>query len=160
MKRGFTKIINMKYSTPDLTQHPPRSPRVQLGGYVIMPRMLDKCRATVAGKNGEYHYACPLDQKLLQFAGVDPEKLKAEVAKGGSDAEILAWFTANASHKRGDWEITQWSAAQHQWVPGDNESRVFLNGIATGAKAEHREDIRGFFDVLDVDDYATFGGKP
>ena len=150
----------MNYSTPDLTQHPPRSARTQLGGYVILPRMLDKCRATIAGKNGEYHFACPLDQRFLQFAGVDPEKLKAEATKGATDTEILAWIQANAAHKRGDWEIAQWSALQHQWVPADNESREFFNGIATGAKAAHRADIRGFFDVLDVDDYATFGGKP
>ena len=31
-------------STPDLRQRPPRSPRVRLGGYVILPRMLDKGR--------------------------------------------------------------------------------------------------------------------
>jgi hypothetical protein len=150
----------MNYSTPNLTQHPPRSPRAQLGGYVILPRMLDKCRATIAGHNGEYHFACPLDQRFLQFAGIDPEKLKAEAAKGASDTEILAWIQANVAHKRGDWEIAQWSAAQHQWVPAGNETREFFNGIATGAKAGHREDIRGFFDVLDVDDYVTFGGKP
>ncbi len=36
----------MPLHTPDLTQFPPRSPRVRLGGYVILPRMLDKGRAT------------------------------------------------------------------------------------------------------------------
>jgi hypothetical protein len=41
----------------DLTQRPPRSVRVRLGRYIILPRLLDKCRATLAGKNGEYHYA-------------------------------------------------------------------------------------------------------
>ena len=50
-------------SGTDLTQHPPRSPRVRLGGYATLPRMLDKGRATIAGKNGEYHYNCPLDQR-------------------------------------------------------------------------------------------------
>ncbi len=37
-------------NAPDLTQRPPRSPRVRLGGYVILPRMLDKGRATINGK--------------------------------------------------------------------------------------------------------------
>jgi hypothetical protein len=40
----------------DLTQRPPRSFRVRLGNYVILARMLDKGRATLAGKNGEYIY--------------------------------------------------------------------------------------------------------
>ena len=50
----------MPLHTPDLTEQPPRSARVRLGGYVILPRCLDKGRATIAGKNGEYHFACPL----------------------------------------------------------------------------------------------------
>ena len=149
----------MNYSTPDLTQNPPRSARVRLGGYVILPRALDKCRATLAGKNGEYHYACPLDQRFLTFAGVDPEALKAEVAKGSSDAEILAWITANATAKRTEAEIAQWSAFQDSSVPTNNDTREYFNGLVAGAKATHREDIRGWFDMLDVDDYVTFGGK-
>ena len=32
-------------NAPDLTQRPPRSPRVRLGGYAILPRLLDKGRA-------------------------------------------------------------------------------------------------------------------
>jgi hypothetical protein len=44
-----TQIKNAK----DLTREPPRSPRVRLGGYVIMARMIDKGRATINGTNGE-----------------------------------------------------------------------------------------------------------
>src|SRR5512135_190240 len=53
-------------NAPDLTKRPPRSPRVRLGGYVILPRMLDKGRAAVAGTPGEYHYNCPMDQGFLE----------------------------------------------------------------------------------------------
>ena len=35
----------MTLNAPDLTKQPPRSPRVRLGGCVILPRMLDKGRA-------------------------------------------------------------------------------------------------------------------
>ena len=63
---------------PDLTQRPPRSPRVRLGGYATLPRCLDKGRATLAGKNGEYHFACPLDQRVLEFAGIKAEVLKKQ----------------------------------------------------------------------------------
>jgi hypothetical protein len=62
-----------KMTFMDLTQRPPRSPRVRLGGYVILARMLDKGRATLAGKNGEYNYNCPLDQNFLNFTGIDPK---------------------------------------------------------------------------------------
>jgi len=125
-----------------------------------LPRCLDKCRATLAGKNGEYHYACPTDQRFFEFVGVDPEALKAEVKKGLSDTEVLAWITANARHQRGEWEIAQWSALSEQRVPVDNESREFFSSLVAAAKSAHREDIRGWFDLLDVDDYVTFGGRP
>jgi hypothetical protein len=41
---------------PNLAQRPPRSPRVRLGGYVILARVLDKGRAELAGTAGEYNY--------------------------------------------------------------------------------------------------------
>src|SRR6185312_4147242 len=84
--------LYMAIHSLDLTKQPPRSPRVRLGGYVILPRCLDKGRAAINGKVGEYHYACPLDQHFLDFAGVDPEAMKKELAAGKGDGEILEWI--------------------------------------------------------------------
>ena len=148
----------MALNAPDLTKQPPRSPRVRLGGYAILPRMLDKGRATIAGKNGEYHYACPTDQRFLGFSGIDPEALKKELAKGKGDGEILEWIQANAKHKRTDSEIAAWSIFVEQRVPADPESREYFNGLHTKA-APKRADIATWFEVLDVDDYVSFGGK-
>ena len=146
----------MSLHTPDLTKFPPRSPRVRLGGYVILPRMLDKGRATLAGKNGEYHYACPLDERFLEFAGLDPKALKKQLTK--SDTEVLAWIEKHARHKRSPQEIAAWSAFAEQRAPADVESREFFNGIHKSV-APKREDIATWFDVLDLDDFASFGGK-
>jgi hypothetical protein len=77
--------------TPDLTQHAPRSPRVKLGGYVHLPRLLDKARAVLAGKQGEFHYNCPLDQRFFGFTGIAPDALLAEIKTGKSDGQVLAW---------------------------------------------------------------------
>jgi len=148
----------MATSAPDLTKQPPRSPRVRLGGYVILPRCLDKGRATINGKNGEYHFNCPLDQRFLEFAGVDAEALKKELAAGKGDGEILAWIQAHAKHKRNDVEIAAWSAFAEQRVPSDTESRGFFNDLHSKAGAK-REDVATWFDLLDLDDYASFGGK-
>ena len=146
----------MPLHTPDLTKFPPRSPRVRLGGYVILPRMLDKGRALLAGKHGEYHYACPMDERFLEFVGIDPEKLKKQLAK--SDGEVLAWIEKNAKNKRSPQEIAAWSALAEQRAPADLESRDYFNGLHKVA-APKREDIATWFDLLDVDDYASFGGK-
>lgn len=149
----------MNCSAPDLTRHPPRSPRVKLGGYPILPRCLDKGRATVAGKNGEYHFACPLDMRFLDFVGIDPEALKKELAAGKSDSEILEWIEKNARFRRSPIEIAAFSLAAEQRSPGDTETRAYFNEMQSKV-APKREDIFTFFDLLDVDDYVSFGGKP
>jgi hypothetical protein len=148
----------MAINAPDLKKQPPRSARVRLGGYVILPRMLDKGRATIAGTKGEYHYNCPLDQRFIQFVGIDAEKLKKELAKGKGDGEILAWITKNAKHKRSEPEIVAWSAWQEQRVPTDVETRQFFTKLLAEA-APHREDVATWFDLLDVDDFVSYGGK-
>src|SRR5438094_7671716 len=112
----------MPNTVTDLTQRPPRSPRVRLAGYAILPRMLDKGRATLAGKNGEYHYACPMDQQFLEFAGIDPEALKKQLASDKGDGEILEWIEKNASYKRTASEISAWSAWQDQRAPDNPDS--------------------------------------
>ncbi|MFZ4482828.1 MAG: DUF5069 domain-containing protein [Chthoniobacterales bacterium] len=143
----------------NLTQRPPRSPRTRLGGYVLLPRILDKCRAEIAGLNGEYRYNCPLDQRFLSFTGIDPIVLKAEVAKGLGDGEILAWVEANAPIKHSDYEIAQWSAFREAAVPSDNDTRTYVNGMLAQAGGAEREDIGTWFEILDLDDHTSFGGK-
>lgn len=148
----------MALKTPDLTKQPPRSPRVRLGGYVILPRMLDKGRATVAEKNGEYCYACPTDQRFLDFLGVNPSALKKKLARGGSDSEILAWLQKRAKHKRTASEIEAWSALMERRAPDNPDGRDFFNREHKRI-APKRTDIVTWFDLLDLDDYVTFGGK-
>ncbi len=145
-------------NAPDLTTHPPRSPRVRLGGFVILARMLDKGRALVVGKQGEYHYACPIDQHFLEFVGINPEALKRQLAAGKGDGEILEWVRKNAKIKRTDAEIAAWSAYCEQRAPSDPESRAFFQDIHTKV-APKREDISTWFDLLDLDDHASFGGQ-
>jgi hypothetical protein len=148
----------MTINAPDLTKQAPRSPRVRLGGYVILPRMLDKGRATLSGKNGEYNYACPLDQQFLGFAGIDPEALNQQLAAGKGDGEILEWVTLNAKPTRTASEIAAWSAHQELRAPDNPGSRAFFNDVHSKV-APKRTDIATWFDLLDLDDYASFGGK-
>ena len=139
----------------DLTQRPPRSPRLKLGGYVILPRMLDKGRAEIAGKAGEYHFACPLDQRLLSFTGLAAEEILNLLKQGKSDTEALAWIRDHA--KQNDWEIFHWSEFHILRVPTDNESRQHFNETLQKI-APDRDDIATWFDLLDLDDFVSFGG--
>jgi hypothetical protein len=92
----------------DLTKEFPRSPRETLAGYVHAGRMLDKCRAVVAGTAGEYHYNCPLDRFLFDFTGIDAETFKAFVATGADDAAVAAWITEHSKIKAAS-EVVAWN---------------------------------------------------
>jgi hypothetical protein len=144
----------------DLTKRPPRSVRCRLGGYALLPRMLDKGRAEIAGTNGEFHYDCPLDQRILSYLGVEAGALRNELATGKSDGEILTWINTNAAHKREPWEIRQWSAFMETRGPDSDAETLLFFAEAVGKISKTREDITCWADLLDLDDYVTFGGQP
>lgn len=148
----------MAFVARDLTKQPPRSPRVRLGGFAILPRILDKGRAVIAGKNGEYNYACPMDQQFLTFAGIDPAALKEQLVVGKGDGEILEWITANSKTKPTQWQIEAWSEFQEHRAPSDCESREFFQEVHNKI-GPRREDVSTWFDILDLDDYVSFGGN-
>jgi len=93
---GKLRIMSSPIGPTDLTRRPPRSMRVRLGGFVILARMLDKGRALLAKKNGEYNYNSSIDQYLVRFLGFDLEALLKELATGKADGEILEWVHAHA----------------------------------------------------------------
>lgn len=149
----------MNYSAPDLSQHPPRSPRTRLGGYVHLPRLLDKARAHLAGRMGDYLWNCPLDQRFFAFAGVSAEALLTTVQEGKSDAEMLAWLAAQQRPQRQPWEIAAWSTWIENLAPGDAaRHETFAEHIRR--MGPQRDDIRTMFDRLELDDYHSFGGRP
>jgi len=143
---------------PDLVRHPPRSPRVRLGGYAILARSLDKGRASIAGRIGEYHFGCPLDRQFLDFVGLKTEALREQLSLGKSDAEILAWAGQHATPQRSPEEIAAWSAGQETRAPADADSTAYFAEVKAKVAA-HRSDIASWFDLLDVDDYVSFGGN-
>jgi hypothetical protein len=144
---------------PNLTQRPPRSPRVRLGGYVILGRILDKGRAELAGTAGEYKYNNPMDHHWFRFTGITAEALKAELTQEKGDGDMLAWIGQNAPQKHTPWEIQQWSAWLNERGPdGDVETLEFF-AERVGKFSKTREDVKTWFDLLDLDDHITFGGK-
>ncbi len=146
----------INYSAPDLTQHPPRSVRVRLGGYAHLARLLDKARAVIAGKGADYHYNCPLDQQLFAFTGISADAMLAEIKTGKTDTQILAWIDAQSKRQR--YEVIAWSAWLEQHGPGGAPGHEWAASVIKGNKSE-RDDIRSFADLLDFDDYHSYGGK-
>jgi hypothetical protein len=94
----------------------------------------------------------------VNFVGIDPEALKAQLAEGKGDGEILAWVLENSKTKPDEIEIQAWSQYVANRVPNDIDTRGFFNEMQSKI-APNREDIVTWFDMLDLDDYVSFGGK-
>ena len=144
----------------DLTERPPRSFRVRLGGFVILARMIDKGRATLSKKNGEYNYNSPTDQHLVRFLGFDADALLKELAAGKGDGEILQWVLANAKTPRSPCEIETLSAFMEKRGPDSDAETLALFAEYVGQHSKTREDVKTWFEAIELDDYASFGGKP
>jgi hypothetical protein len=88
---------NLLALAPDLTVQAPRGVLAPLGAYgAIAARMLDKCRAELVGKSGEYHYNCPVDRVFFRFTGIDAEEFQKFVAAGAGDDEVARWIEKNS----------------------------------------------------------------
>ena len=106
-------LEKVKLLAPDLRdgKEYPRSPRETFAGYVLAARAVDKCRAVLAGTQGEYHSNCPLDQIWLKFAEIDYDAYRSFVATGATDEEVAAWIDVHAK-KRPHSEIVVWNNKQ------------------------------------------------
>lgn len=143
------KLANL---AKDLTQEFPRSPRETLAGFVVAARALDKCRAVLAGTNGEYHFDCPLDQTFLNFAGLSGDALKAFVATGADDDAVAAWIQENAkvSERR---EIIAWNNKMRNTriVDMPIELQEFLEDYIPKFIPSDKI-VRVWFDVYDIEE--------
>jgi hypothetical protein len=134
----------------DLRAQFPRSPREKLAGYVHLARMTDKCRATLAGTQGEYKYPCPMDQRLLDFAGITAEQFTTAVRSAKNDQALTEWFTQAATPHSSD-DIARWNQTFLTWEPDTDEKRTYFNKLRDAADPS-RTDITTWADLLDVDE--------
>ncbi|MCB1098166.1 MAG: DUF5069 domain-containing protein [Verrucomicrobiae bacterium] len=142
----------MKIESLDLTTEYPRSPRELLGGYVVAARMLDKCRAVIAGTNGEYHFDCPLDNTLLSFAEISADDFRAIVETGADDAAVGDWLRANA-RARSPQDIVQWNNDMRDKRISEMpiELQLFLEDYIP-RNIPSGKIVRVWFDVYDIEE--------
>jgi len=136
----------------DLTQAYPRSPRETLAGYVIAARTLDKCRASLVGRGGEYRYASYLDRLFFEFSGLDPEKFKELVATGAGDAEVAAWIQQHATARPGI-ELIKWNNRLRETRISDlpDKNQEFMESYIPKFVPRNRP-VYTWFDVYDLEE--------
>ena len=143
---------NLKLLAKDLTKDYPRSPRETLASYVIAARMLDKCRAVLAGTAGEYHFDCPLDNQFLGFTGIASDEFKAFVASGATNAEVADWIQQHSKIKERP-EIVAWNNKLRATRPCDMpiELQQFLEDYIPKFVPQKRP-VYVWFDVYDLEE--------
>jgi hypothetical protein len=141
----------------DLTKQAPHSPRQRLAGFVIASRAVDKCRASLAGTLGEYHYDCPLDNMLFGFKGITGAQFKSAVQSSANDDEVGAWLLANGTAKT-PVEIKAWSDQVEASSPMKNPERraQFMDNCS---RLMLNPEMNTTFDWLEADDRASFSRK-
>ena len=146
-------MADLKSLAPDLANGEfPRSPRDVLGGYVVAARTLDKCRAVLAGTNGEYHFDCPLDNFFLGFVGITADDFKDFVATGANDEAVAAWIGENADTRERS-EIIQWNndMRDKRICEMPIEFQEFLEGYIPGFIPAGKI-VYCWFDVYDIEE--------
>jgi hypothetical protein len=124
--------------------------RTTLAGYVHLARMIDKCRAVLAGTQGEYVYPCPIDERLLECAGITSEGFTDAVKSFPTDEAVVAWFLGTAKrHEPG--EVAAWNEQLLACGPGSADSverfKTWLN-----AADSSRTDITAWADLQDLEE--------
>jgi hypothetical protein len=142
----------------DLTKQPPHSPRARIAGFAIARRTVDKCRASLAGTLGEYHYDCPLDNMLFSFKGVNGGQFKAAVQAAKTYDDVGIWLQANGTVKTPA-EIKAWSdemAAGSLMKNPERRAYFIENCTRLGLNPEKSTT----FEWLEADDRASFSRVP
>ena len=152
------EYMNTPIMNRDLAKVAPHSPRERLAGFAIANRAVDKCRASVAGTLGEYHYDCPLDNVLFSFKGITGEQFKTAVQAATNYEDVGAWLQANGTAKTPG-EIRIWSdEVEASSMIKNPEKRGFF--IEDCARLGLNPQMNSTFDWLEADDRDTFRRKP
>jgi hypothetical protein len=144
-------------TSKDLTKEAPRSPRERIGNYILLARSLDKGRAMLNGKTGEYHFDCPLDNMLFEFKEVKGAEIKKLLESNSSDQDIAAWLDSHGAKKTAA-EIKTWADELTAYNPTNNPEKKewFASECARLGLNPAKSTL---FDMLEADDRASFPKK-
>ncbi len=138
----------------------PRSPYQRLGGYVHLPRLIDKARLHRCGLLYGYKYKTSgFDRRLLAFLGVDGDEFEKIATEFSTDDAILAWIRTNGALHTPD-EIEAWNTAMINRRPGTAEQFTqFRQFLAESGGGEGSEDVHTYFDLIEFDEGRNWGNK-
>ena len=138
----------------DLTKQPPRSPREELGGLCMLPRMIDVARAKLPGGNiGTYQIGRGMSGLVLAHLGMSVDEFVECVQAATTDEDVVASVCgrrASAEDRLLNLKLRRITVAD---VPPDLRPS-FEKFYGTDLPSERR-----VFDILEEDDARAFGAK-
>ena len=130
----------------------PRSPYDRLGGYVHLPRLVDKAKLHRKGLLNGYNYkTVGFDKHLLAFLKLDPDAFEEAANRLEDDSAILRWIEENGA-KHSDDAIEHWNEAMISRHPDNAEKKARFLHFLKEAGGESRKDIRTYFDLIEFDE--------
>ena len=130
----------------------PRSPYQKLGGYVHLPRLIDKAKLHRQGLLNGYNYkTVGFDKHLLAFLKLNGDAFE-EAADGlAEDAAILNWVQEHGA-KHSPEAIEQWNQAMISRHPDTAAKKARFLHFLKQSGGEGRKDIRTYFDLIEFDE--------
>ena len=130
----------------------PRSPYERLGGYVHLPRLIDKARLHGKGLLNGYNYKTTgFDKHLLTFLKLNPDAFEEAANRLDDDAAILQWVEKNAVAHSVD-EIEEWNQAMISRHPDTAAKKARFVHFLKEAGGAGRKDVKTYFDLIEFDE--------
>jgi hypothetical protein len=138
----------------DLTKEPPRSPREELGGLCMLPRMIDVARARLPGGDiGEYQIGRGMSGLVLRHLGMEVGEFVELVRNAKDDEEVWAQLGGRKTEKENGMVSLRLRRVTVKDVP-DDLRESFVRFYGADLSPEKR-----VMDVLEEDDARAFGPK-
>ena len=130
----------------------PRSPYEKLGGYVHLPRLIDKARLHRKGLLNGYNYkTVGFDKHLLAFLKLNGDAFENVANSLDDDSAILDWVQKNGVRHSPEL-IEEWNEAMISRHPDTAVKKARFLHFLREAGGEARNDIRTYFDLIEFDE--------
>jgi len=130
----------------------PRSPYEKLGGYVHLPRLIDKARLHRKGLLNGYNYkTVGFDKHLLTFLKLNGDAFEDVANSLDDDGAILDWVQKNGVRHSPEL-IEEWNEAMISRHPDTAVKKARFLHFLREAGGEARNDIRTYFDLIEFDE--------
>lgn len=134
----------------DLSKAPPRGPKLQLDGLAMLPRTIDKLRATLPGGNPGVYKIEGFSKRLLDTIAVSEDDLRDAVRDAKSDDDVVEWLRDHADTSKYE-EFTQYISKRS--LDDVKDKAAFMERYPI---LKRRPDIYYLADMLEADDAEMF----